>query len=99
MSLRIAGLMAKVRRVAKSDEFVAEFACECRHPGAGPDEIFRPSRRHDPAPDDDGRPIAEFEKDRQMAHGYRPRDFIVRNDPSRAAGPAKERIEFTRRLF
>jgi hypothetical protein len=30
---------------------------------------LRPSRRDDPAADDDGGPPAEFEKYRQMTHG------------------------------
>ena len=51
--------------------------------GAGLDENLRPSRRDDPAADDDGGPPAEFEKNRQMTHGYAARNQIAERAPRR----------------
>ena len=69
MGLGIARLMTKVRLFEKLAKIVAERGRECRHASAGVDEVFRPSRRHSAAADDDCSLSAELEKNRQMAHG------------------------------
>ena len=79
LRLGIARLVPEVRRVQKSAEIVGKRGRERGHASAGLGQRFRPPRRHDPAADDHGRPAGQFEKDRQMPHRYRPRDFTARN--------------------
>ena len=75
--------MPEVRRVEKFAEILAQRGRERGHAGAGLDENLRPSRRDDPAADDNGGLPAEFEKYRQMTHGYAARNRIVERAPRR----------------
>ena len=70
--------VVKVRRIEKLAKIVAERRRECRHASAGSDQVFRPSRGHHAAADDDCGLTAELEKNRQMAHGYPAPDRIAR---------------------
>ena len=70
--------MVKVRRIEKLAKIVAERRRKRRHARAGLDQVFRPSRGHHAAADDDCGLTAELEKNRQMAHGYRAPDRIAR---------------------
>src|SRR5208282_6077992 len=97
LRLGITGLVPEVRRIEKSAEIVAERGRERGHAGAGLDENFRPSRRNDPAADDDGGALAKLEKDRQMTHRYRPRDFIRARRPAAGGRPDRRQIDFTTR--
>ena len=89
--------MAKVRRIEKLAKIFAERGCERRHAGAGPDDVFRPSRRHNSAPDDDRGLAAELEKNRQLPHGYRAPDRIgARRAGPRGGGLRGAGVQFTR---
>jgi hypothetical protein len=48
--------------------------------------MFRPSRRHRAAADDDRGLAVELEKNRQMAHGYRTLNVIAPYRPGARAG-------------
>ena len=63
--------MAKVLGIHELAKIIGERSRECRHPRARPDEMFRPSRGHGAAADDDGGLAVKLEKNRQMAHGSR----------------------------
>ena len=82
LGLGIARRVVKVRRIEKLAKIVAERGREGRHARAGSDQVFRPSRGHHAAADDDCGLTAELEKNRQVAHGYPAPDRVARGASS-----------------
>src|ERR1700722_13432384 len=78
LGFRIARRVVKVRHIEKLAKIVAERRRKRRHASACSDQVFRASRGHHAAANDDCGLITELEKNRQMAHGYPAPDRIAR---------------------